>query len=75
MPSTFIAIDKAVGLSYAKFTVDTSSTPALPIEIRIDDTDGAGHAITKSDVQQALKALEVALLSSSFVLGTNKPNW
>jgi hypothetical protein len=66
MSNHYVAINRGLdGFKSSDFTFGTSSSASSDIELRIADVDGQGKAITRMDIQKALRALERELASGA----------
>lgn len=74
MSNHFIAINRGVeGMKSSDFVLDTSSTTAADIELRIADVDGQGNPLTRLDINKALESFQRAINSGKLLISTFPP--
>jgi hypothetical protein len=66
MSNRYVAINRGLdGFKISDFTLGTSSSAGSDVELRIADTDANGKALTRLDIQKALRAFERELASGA----------
>jgi hypothetical protein len=66
MSNHYVAINRGLdGFKINDFTFGASSSSSSDIELRIADVDANGKAMTRMDIQKALRAFERELASGA----------